>query len=61
MMMDSFDILTIASAVFLGNVMTLGVFKGWQRLKSENRFEWFTAFIFVTPLLMMAATLSLAN
>lgn len=59
--MDSYTIIQVAVAVFLGNVMTLGVVKAYQRMKLENRFEWVTAVYFLAPLIATAGILTLGR
>lgn len=51
----------IAVAVFLGNMMTVGVVKGYQRMKKEDRFEWVTAVYYLGPLIGTASVLWIAR
>lgn len=56
--MDAWQVMQIAAAVFLGNVMTLGLFKGWQRMKAEDGFSFTTAFYWLAPLCLALVVLT---
>ena len=56
--MTSFQMIQIAMAVFVGNVMTICVIKGYQRMKASDRFDWITAGLFCGPMLATAAILT---
>ena len=59
--MDAFGVLTFATAVLIGNLATLSLIKGYQRMKRENRFEWVTAFYYLSPLALIIGVLSLTR
>ena len=48
--MDAFMVLQIAVAVFLGNVMTLGLVRAWQRMKMGEDVSWSLGFYWLAPL-----------
>lgn len=48
--MTSVEFFQIAVAIFTGNMMTISLIKGYQRMKKEDRFEWVTAFYYLSPL-----------
>lgn len=43
-------VLQIAVAVFLGNVMTLGLVRAWQRMKMGEDVSWSLGFYWLAPL-----------
>ena len=46
---SAFQIMQLAIAILLGNVMTRVLFRGWQRIREERSDFWTTMF-YVAPL-----------
>jgi hypothetical protein len=61
MAFTAFDLVSFAVAVLIGNVMTLALLKGWQRMKREDSFSWVTAAYYLGPLCMIIAVLAITH
>lgn len=59
--MTAYNLIEVAVAVFLGNMMTIGVVKGYMRMKKTNQADSIVLFFYGAPLLATAIVLSIAR
>lgn len=55
---DAANIMSLATAVLIGNIATIMLIKGYQRMKREDRFEWVTAGLYLAPLMLIVGILA---
>ena len=48
-MFTAFQVLQLAVAILVGNVMTRVLFRGWERVKAE-KVDWLTSAFYLGPL-----------